>query len=68
MIHAFVGLLSLCNPSVVSSKVDEEQMQILRLTTPKLHPKEQKRTLGTPERRLGPRSLRMTAAFLGANF
>jgi hypothetical protein len=39
----------------------KRQPQILRLTTPKLCPKEQLRSLGTPERRLGPRSLGMTA-------
>jgi hypothetical protein len=42
---------------------DEMQPQILRLTTPKLHPKEQRPLFGDPgtEKRLGPRSLRMTA-------
>jgi len=38
----------------------EKQPQILRLTTPKLHPKEQKTLFGDPGERLGPRSLRMT--------
>jgi hypothetical protein len=32
----------------------EKQLQILRLTTPNLHPKEQKRSLGTPENVWGP--------------
>ena len=41
-------------------------MQVPRLTTPNLHPKEQKRSLGTPEKRLGPLSLGMTAAFFVA--
>jgi hypothetical protein len=41
-------------------------MQILRLTTPKLHPKEQRSLFGDPgtEKRLGPLSLRMTAKFM----
>jgi hypothetical protein len=32
----------------------EKQQQILRLTTPNLHPKEQKRSLRTPESAWGP--------------
>ena len=54
-------------PGVVSPKfvykIAKEQMQILRLTTPKLHPKEQRSLFGDPgtEKRLGPLSLRMTA-------
>jgi hypothetical protein len=40
----------------------QEQPQVLRLTTPNLHPKEQRPLFGDPgtEKRLGPRSLRMT--------
>jgi hypothetical protein len=40
----------------------EGQKQILRLTTPKLHPKEPRPLFGDPgtEKRLGSRSLRMT--------
>jgi hypothetical protein len=40
--------------------------QILRLTTPDLHPKEQRPLFGNPgtEKRSGPRSLRMTAYVL----
>jgi hypothetical protein len=38
----------------------KKQPQILRLTTPKLHPKEQKSLFGDPGKRLGPRLLRMT--------
>jgi hypothetical protein len=50
-----------CGPKFV-----EEQMQILRLTTPKLHPKEQRSLFGDPgtEERLGPLSLRMTASLM----
>jgi hypothetical protein len=46
----------------VSQKVAEEQKQILRLTTPNLHPKEQRSLFGDPgtEKRLGSRSLGMT--------
>ncbi len=36
------------------------ELQILRLTTPKLRPANEDLFAGTPERRLGPRSLRMT--------
>jgi hypothetical protein len=41
-------------------------MPILRLTTPKLHPKEQRSLFGDPgtEERLGPFSLRMTGHFM----
>src|SRR5580658_8702195 len=39
------------------------EKQILRLTTPKLDPKEQRTFFGAPEKRLGPRSLRMTTRF-----
>jgi hypothetical protein len=39
---------------------DEKQPQILRLTIPKLDPKEQRSLFGDPGKRLGPRSLRMT--------
>jgi len=37
-------------------------MQVLRLTTPYLHPSDEILSLGTPgtEKRSGPRSLRMT--------
>jgi hypothetical protein len=45
---------------VLPLKESEKQPQILRLTTPKLHPKEQKALFGNPEKRLKPRSLRMT--------
>ena len=47
-------------------KMAKGQMQILRLTTPKLHPKEQRSLFGPPgtERRLGPLSLRMTGHFM----
>jgi len=43
-------------------KIAKGQMQILRLTTPKLHPKEQRSLFGDPgtEKRFGPLSLRMT--------
>ena len=42
-------------------------MQVLRLTTPNLHPSDEDLSSGTPEteKRLVPRSLRMTVAFLG---
>jgi hypothetical protein len=47
---------------VLTQKFIEEQLQILRLTTPKLHPTNQDPFVGTPaEKRLGPLSLRMTA-------
>lgn len=48
--------------SVVSLKFIEEQPQILRLTTPELHPTDEDLPAGTPEteKRLGPRSLLMT--------
>ena len=41
-------------------------MQLLRLTTPKLHPKEQRSLFEDPgtEKRLGPLSLRMTTNFM----
>ena len=44
----------------------EDQKQILRLTTPNLHPKEQRPLFGDPgtEKRLGPLSLRMTGHFM----
>jgi hypothetical protein len=44
--------------------IDEKKMQVLRLTTPKLHPKEHRPLFGDPgtEKRLGPLSLRMTAS------
>jgi len=43
------------HPSVVTLKFIEEQLQILRLTTPKLHPTNQDPFVGTPaEKRLGP--------------
>ena len=52
--------------SAVCLKFIEEQPQILRLTTPELHPKEQRPLFGDPgtERRSGSRSLRMTARFV----
>jgi hypothetical protein len=52
--------------NTVSLKFAEEQKQILQLTTPDLHPKEQRPLFGDPgsERRSGPRSLRMTADFM----
>jgi len=55
--------IALSHPSVVSLKFIEKQPQILRLTTPELHSKEQRPLFGNPgtERRSGPRSLRMTA-------
>jgi len=43
----------------------EEQPQILRLTTPELHPADEDLSAGPgTERRSGPRSLRMTASFV----
>ena len=66
--------------SVLSLKYVEEQMQVLRLTTPNLHPGEEDLSRGTPElhpsdedlslgtpelkKRLGPRSLRTTVFVL----
>ena len=48
----------------------EKQMQVLRLTTPTLHPADEDPSAGTPEaeKRLGPLSLRMTAVFVGVRF
>ena len=44
----------------------EVQTQVLRLTTPELHPADEDLSAGTPEteKRLGPLSLRMTGHFM----
>ncbi len=54
-----------CSVSVVHVKNEPPEQQILRLTTPKLHPANEDLFAGTPEVRLGPRSLRMTELLLG---
>ena len=41
-------VLGVVSPKFVY-KIAKEQMQILRLTTPKLHPKEQRSLFGPPE-------------------
>ena len=48
-------------------KIGNGKMQILRLTTPKLHPKEQRSLFGGPgtEKRLGPLSLSDDSASCG---
>ena len=58
-------VLGVVSPKFVY-KIAKEQMQILRLTTPKLHPREQRSLFGGPgtEKRLGPLSLGMTANFM----
>ena len=45
--------------SLLRERQRQEQLRILRLTTPKLHPREQRPLFGDPgtEKRLGPRSL-----------
>ena len=58
-------VLGVVSPKFVY-KIAKEQMQILRLTTPKLHPRERRSLFGGPgtEKRLGPLSLWMTANFM----
>ena len=47
---SLAGICSLFLSSVVSQKFIEEQLRILRLTTPNLHPTNEDLFVGTPER------------------